>query len=176
MKKIVVGSENPVKIEAVKQAFELVWPNEDWQVEGVGVDSGVSDQPMSDQEGIQGATNRAKRSLTESDADFSVGLEGGLEQIEGKWFDCGWIVVIDKEGGLGIGSTIRMRVPEEMMDLIKQGFGLGMVDDKVFGLENSKQASGHFGIMTNDVITRTHGYRDGVVSALTAFIHPDLQY
>ena len=52
--KIAVGSENPVKINAVKHAFKLVWPKKKWEVIGVKVTSGVSDQPMSDVESIKG--------------------------------------------------------------------------------------------------------------------------
>lgn len=52
---VAVGSTNPVKIEASKLAFEAVWPKRVFEVEGVSVSSGVSDQPMSDQESITGA-------------------------------------------------------------------------------------------------------------------------
>ena len=63
MKKVAVGSKNPVKIEAVRLAFKTAWPRKEWAVEGVEVDSGVPDQPMSDEESICGARNRAQRSL-----------------------------------------------------------------------------------------------------------------
>jgi inosine/xanthosine triphosphatase len=129
---------------------------------------------MSDKESITGARNRAKKALESLGADYGVGLEGGLQEIEGNWFDAGWIVVVDKEGNEGIGSTIRMMTPEKMMDLIKQGMELGHVNDKLFGLENSKHGDGHFGLMTNGAITRTDGYRDGVIAALARFIKPEV--
>jgi inosine/xanthosine triphosphatase len=172
--KIAVGSKNPVKIACVQQAFEKVFPDTTWEVEGIDVVSGVSDQPMSDKESITGARNRAKKALESLGADYGVGLEGGLQEIEGNWFDAGWIVVVDKEGNEGIGSTIRMMTPEKMMDLIKQGMELGHVNDKLFGLENSKHGDGHFGLMTNGAITRTDGYRDGVIAALARFIKPEV--
>jgi inosine/xanthosine triphosphatase len=172
--KIAVGSKNPVKIACVQQAFEKVFPDTTWEVEGIDVVSGVSDQPMSDKESITGARNRAKKALESLGADYGVGLEGGLQEIEGNWFDAGWIVVVDKEGNEGIGSTIRMMTPEKMMHLIKQGMELGHVNDKLFGLENSKHGDGHFGLMTNGAITRTDGYRDGVIAALARFIKPEV--
>lgn len=175
MKKIAVGSENPVKIEAVRLAFSAVWPEEEWVVEGVKVSSGVSDQPMSDSESVRGATTRAKAAQEALDAEYGVGLEGGMQEIEGEWYDGGWIVVYRKDGVTGKGSTVRMPVPPKMLALIQQGMELGEVDDVVFKKENSKQINGHFGLMTNDVITRTAGYRDGVVAALTLFIHPHLR-
>ncbi|MEX2405181.1 MAG: inosine/xanthosine triphosphatase [Candidatus Paceibacterota bacterium] len=175
MKKIAVGSQNPVKIEAVRLAFDKVWPEEEWSVQGVDVESGVPDQPMSDSESITGATNRAERALSSSDADFAVGLEGGIQQINGSYFVCGWVVIIDKEGNSSVGSSVRIVLPEKMMELIQEGYEVGEVNDKIFNRDNSKQDNGHFGLMTNNVITRTHGYTDGVVAALALFIHPELR-
>ncbi|MCH8050148.1 DUF84 family protein [Patescibacteria group bacterium] len=175
MKKVAVGSKNPVKIEAVRLAFKTAWPREEWAVEGIEVDSGVPDQPMSDEESICGARNRAQRSLEALQADFGVGLEGGLQKISEFWFDCGWIIVTDIEGSEGIGSTIRIIVPEKMMQMIHDGKELGDACDIIFGGKNTKQAEGHFGLMTNNGVTRTSGYRDGTLSALASFIHPHLR-
>ena len=172
--KIAVGSQNPVKIEAVRLAFEELWPEERWVVEGVNVSSGVSDQPMSDEESIQGARNRAERSIKELHADYGVGLEGGLHQIGELYFDCGWVAVVDRQGIEGIGSTAKIPTPPRMVEMIKKGMEIGVVNDLIFGTQNSKQGDGHFGLMTKNVITRRSGYRDGVVMALSRFVHPEL--
>ena len=60
MKTIAVASENPVKIDAVRLGFERMFPGETFNTMGVGVHSGVSDQPMTDQAALKGATTRAK--------------------------------------------------------------------------------------------------------------------
>jgi inosine/xanthosine triphosphatase len=172
--KVAVGSTNPVKIAAVKEAFSSVWPEKEWDVEGVSVSSGVSDQPMSPEESIKGAKNRAKRALAALHADFGVGLEGGLQKVGKYWFDCGWIIVCDREGTIGISTSIWMHTPAKMMKYIKKGLELGHVDDLFFKQTNSKQLNGHFGLMTNDIITRSHAYRDAVTSALARFIHPEI--
>ena len=81
MKKIVVASKNPVKINAVRDAFEKMFPNEVFNMEGISVSSGVSDQPISDTETLQGALNRAGNAEKENlHADFWVGIEGGIEE------------------------------------------------------------------------------------------------
>lgn len=173
--KIVVGSKNPVKIAAVREAFEKVFPDEQWKVIGVEVASGVPNQPMSDTESIQGARNRAMRAMQEANsADYGVGLEGGLQKVDGEWFDCGWIVIRDKDGIEGVGSTVRIVTPAKLMNLIHKGIELGIANDMVFKTKNAKVAGGHFGNMTNNAITRTSGYRDGVIAALARFITPDL--
>lgn len=172
--KIAVGSKNPVKINAVKHAFELVWPKKKFEVVGVKVSSGVSDQPMSDKESILGATFRAKRSMQEAKADFGVGLEGGLQNIGKLWFDCGWAVVMDKKGTIGIGSSARMQTPKKILNLVKRGKEIGEAMDIIFKRKNSKQAEGHFGLMTKNIVTRTDAYVDSLVFALSRFLHPKL--
>ena len=170
--KIAVGSQNPVKIEATLCAFKKVWPKKSWTVKGYSVASGINSQRMSDIESISGAKNRANGALILSHADFSVGLEGGIQIIGGDWYDCGWIVVIDKKRHMGIGSTARILTPKIMIQKINQGMELGSVDDEIFNMKNSKHGNGHFGLMTKNAITRTSGYRDGVIMALARFIRP----
>ena len=171
---VVVGSTNPVKVKAVSLAFQIVWPEESWEVSGVEVDSGVSDQPMSDKEAITGARNRAVRAFKAKGANFAVGLEGGLQEFEGKWFDSGWVVVRDNKGKEGIGAAIRIEMPSTMMDMIGEGKELGDVDDFFFNSINTKQGVGHFGLMTKGALTREEGYKDAVLVALAAFMHPKL--
>lgn len=50
MKKVIVASKNPVKINATQSAFEKMFPDEEFSFEGISVPSGVSDQPMSEDE------------------------------------------------------------------------------------------------------------------------------
>ena len=45
MKKVLIASRNPVKINATKKAFEEVFTDR-FEFEGVSADSLVSDQPM----------------------------------------------------------------------------------------------------------------------------------
>lgn len=172
--KIAVGSTNPAKIEAVKEAFQKVWPKKKWEVIGVDVKSVVSNQPMSDTESIKGAISRAKQALKKSKADFAVGIEAGIHQIGKYWFDCGWMVVIDKEGNEGIGSSIRMHTPPRMIKMVREGKEIGEINDIIFKVKNSKHGIGHFGLMTNGAVNRTSAYTDGIISALARFINPDL--
>jgi inosine/xanthosine triphosphatase len=142
---IAIGSLNPVKVQAVEDAFTLVFPEFKILSKGIEVSSGVSNQPMSDEESIRGARKRAKDARDVCDADFGVGIEGGLQKTDGLWFDTGWIVVVDKKGNEGIGSTIKMEVPEMILQMIHDGKELGEVIDVVFGTDNAKQKKGILG-------------------------------
>lgn len=172
---VAVGSQNPIKIEATNLAFKLVFPHKSLEIIPCSLPTAVSAQPMSDQESIQGARHRALTSLTlTSEAKFGVGLESGLQLIDGQWFDSGWCVVCRHDGLEGIGSTGKIITPPSMVKLIKAGHELGEVIDLVFKTKNAKQASGHFGLMTDGLITRSKSYVDGIVLALSRFLHPEL--
>jgi inosine/xanthosine triphosphatase len=169
-----VGSSNPVKIESTRQAFERMWPMADVTVAGCPVASGVSPQPMSDAETRKGARQRAHRARLAQDADFGVGLEGGLHRIDNQWLNSGWVCVVDREGREGIGTTIGMIVPPALMSLIERGHELGDACDIVFKDRNTKQGAGYFGLMTNGAIDRTGTFRDAIIAALAIFLHQEL--
>lgn len=171
--KVAIGSTNPVKIAAVRDAFKKVFPKKKFSFIGIEVKSGVSHQPMSDLETIKGAKNRAMRSRKKINSEFGIGLEGGIQKINGKWYDCGWVVVIYKDKH-GIGSSIRMEVPGKMMRHVHKGMEIGLIDDMFFKQNNSKQGKGHFGLMTKGLITRKDGYSHAVIAALARFINKDL--
>lgn len=67
-----------------------------------------------------------------------------------------------------------MALPPKMVALIHEGHELGKVNDMVFKTKNSKHATGMFGLMTKDAITRQSCYTDGLISALSRFIRPEL--
>jgi len=172
---VAVGSNNPVKVEAVRIAFHRVFPDGDWSLRGCDAVSGVSRQPMSDMETLAGARGRASyalRSLRDLDVGFGVGIEGGLQKIDGHWFNTAWVVVVDSLGAEGIGRTTSIVVPDELMDLVQAGQELGDACDSYFGSHNSKQQGGLVGIMTNQVLDRTGVIADGVVAALARFLRP----
>ena len=96
--RVAIGSDNPAKSNAVKQAFNKMMRGGTWEFRGVKVSSGVSDQPRGHEETILGARNRANAARERLDADFGVGLEGGLEELNYRVFDIGWICVVDRAG------------------------------------------------------------------------------
>jgi len=165
---------NPVKIAAAAAGFTAVWPGKDWHCEGCLVPSGVCEQPMSNTESIRGARNRALRALRALQVDFGVGIESGLEEIDGIWFSTGWVLIIDTDGSEAVSSSMLRPVPLPSMALVRQGLELGSANDVVFGKTNSKQANGLIGLLTNDILTREGVFRDAVISALARFLHPEL--
>ena len=168
MKTVIVASTNPVKIASVEQGFARMFPDSSFEFVGVPVPSGVSDQPTSDLETYTGAMNRAQGAqAVHPDADYWVGLEGGVEEHHsGDLCVFGWVAVRAKDERHGKGRSSSFFLPNAVAELVRQGVELGSADDQVFGRTNSKQANGAIGLLTNDVISRSDYLRDAVVLAL----------
>lgn len=177
MQKIIVASQNPVKINATLASFQKMLPGEQFEIEGVAVSSGVADQPRSDSEAFAGACNRAENAKKEKPkADFWVGIEGGIE-LKGQDMECfAWVVIRAQDGREGKGRTGTFFLPPQVKELILQGKELGVADDIVFNRSNSKQGNGMIGLLTGDVIDRTKYYFDAVVFALIPFKNEELYF
>ncbi|HEX7724695.1 MAG TPA: inosine/xanthosine triphosphatase [Candidatus Paceibacterota bacterium] len=169
MKKIAVASKNPVKINATKEAFEKLFPGEEFVIESLAVPSGVADQPMTDAETFTGAANRVKNLAAQTDADFWVALEGGVEEKNGEHEVIAWAVVKSKDGKMGKGRAATFFLPRVVSDLIREGKELAHAADIVFKESESGKKMGTVGLLTNNIIDRTKYYVDMVVLALIPF-------
>ncbi len=173
---IVVASTNPVKIRAALGGFQRLWPGLTFAVDGLSVPSGVSDQPMSDDETLRGAENRATAvRAARPGADYWVGIEGGCAEGAGGVETFAWIVVLGRERS-GRSRTGMFLLPDEVAALVRGGMELGHADDAVFGRANSKQGDGSVGLLTHGVIDRAAYYEHAVVLALIPFLHPHLHF
>lgn len=175
MKTVVVASKNPVKINAAKESFELLFPDEEFEFKGVSVDSGVSDQPVGDDETFQGAFNRlahAKDIL--SDADYWVSMEGGIIEHEDTLLATAWFVIEDRSGHIGKARAASFELPPAIVKLIREGVELGYATDQVFSREDTKHEEGSIGILTNNHITRTRYYVHPMICCLIPFVKQEL--
>ena len=171
---VAVGSLNPGKVEAVRAAFGQLWPGQVWDVVGSDVPSGVTHQPMSEAETRRGARARAVGAREALDADYGVGLEGGLQADGDRWLNCGWVYVISADGTEAMASSLRVVVPPRLMALVLAGRELGDACDDVFGTRQAKHSQGMLGLLSNGVLDRTTVFTHAVVAALTTFAHPEL--
>lgn len=171
---VIVASNNPVKISAAKNGFTSMFPGVIFDFKSVGVPSGVSDQPTGNLETLLGATRRAenaRRAVPE--ADYWVGIEGGVEDDNGDLAAFAWIVILGREL-IGKGRTGTFFLPPGVANLVRQGMELGDADDVIFGTSNSKQQNGAIGLLTGDVLNRTTLYEHAVLLALVPFKSPQL--
>jgi inosine/xanthosine triphosphatase len=146
-----------------------MFPDIEFSVDGFSVPSGVPDQPVGCDQTLAGAMNRAKRLTDIAEADYFVGIEGGIETIDDTLFANAWIVVFDRDGNLGRGRSGSFPLPEQVKSLIDEGMELGHANDQVFGQSNSKQAGGAVGALTGGAVSRQALYEHAMLLALVPF-------
>ncbi len=167
---VVVGSRNPVKSAAVREGFQRFFGGARPAVEGVAVPSGVAAQPMGDTETRRGAIQRALGArAARPQADFWVGIEGGVQVIAEDWYAMAWVAVLGPGEQWGYARSGAFLLPPAVAALLAQGYELGVADDRVFGQHNSKQKMGAVGLLTQGATDRTALYAHTVVLALAPF-------
>jgi inosine/xanthosine triphosphatase len=170
--KIVVASRNPVKIGAAKQAFETLYPDATLEMIAVDVDSGAGDQPDSDEATRNGARTRgANARQAQPDADFWVGMEGGVEIIDQQLMAFAWMSVLSRAGDISEARSATLPLPPAVKKLLTAGMELGEANDRVFSTVNSKQGGGAFGLLTEGLYTRESIYALSLIIALVPFVN-----
>lgn len=175
MLKIIVSSNNPVKINATLSGFQQMFPEEVFEIEGITVDTGVSNQPLSDKETFIGASNRIKAiKILRPQADFWVAIEGGLDTTEHGLSSIDWALIESKSGVLGKSKSSVFYLPNKVVDLINQGYELSKAGDIIFDKQDTKSTSGIVGILTNNAIDKTKHYIDIIILALIPFKNSEI--
>ena len=173
--KILIGTKNPGKIEGARQAFEKYFV--DVEIEGVPVESEVSDQPVNE-EIFQGAKNRVKnlkKFAKENNLkpDFYVASEAGITNLLGEWIDINAVVVEDADGFQSVGTSQGFQIPEKYVDEIKQT-ELGKVMDKIFEQHQLGKGKGGINLLTKGEVTRIQLTRDAFLMALIGHINGEV--
>lgn len=95
---------------------------------------------------MEGALNRAKAALkADGRADFAIGLEGGVQKIADRWFESGWICVVNRDGRIGWGSSGRFELSGKVMKRLLAGDELATVIDDLAGEQDLRQTQGAMG-------------------------------
>jgi inosine/xanthosine triphosphatase len=148
--KIIIGSKNPAKTSAVKSAFS----NEDTEFISIDVSSGVSEQPFSDEETIQGAINRAAEALKLGEGDIAIGLEGGVQETSSGLLICNWGALASHDLPPIIAGGARILLPEEIAGRLRAGEELGPVMEDFANQKNVRKHEGAVGVFTNGFVNR----------------------
>ncbi len=176
MVKIVVGSNNPVKINAVRDAFSHYFS--DVEVESFPVESGVHDQPLGE-DTFKGAENRAKRIYQafkdgKINADFFVGIEGGAGKVYGKVLSFAVACIMNKDGEFSFGVSPAHELPQAIASRIMDGEELGVVMGEITGESDIKYNQGTVGKLTRGVISRKSFCEAATIMALVPFLNKEL--
>jgi inosine/xanthosine triphosphatase len=166
---VAVGSMNPVKIGAARAVLQRLAPHA--RVDGIAVESGVRDQPWSDEETIRGALARAHAARSALDADWGIGIEGGvIDAGNGHVRTCAWAAVVNRDGREGVGGSLSLELPRRVAELVVGGMELGHAMDAVTGERDVKRGIGAVGILTQGLVSRQAAYESLVAYAVVPLL------
>jgi len=179
---VAVGSTRKPKLGAVREALNsigaLLAPELEIEVVGTEVESGVSHTPISREELMQGARQRAeavaRRAAQYGEPwNYFVGLEGGLDVIQDngrrRVFLESWAYVSDGTRGFfgrSGGIEVTESIAEEVVD---RGTELSIAIDRFAGKVGIRDAQGAWGVLSGNLITRQDSFRVAVTAAFAPF-------
>jgi len=167
--KIAIGSTNPTKTRAVENVLRSVF--EELEVVVLEVPSGISAQPIGDEETRRGALNRARAVLELTEAKWGFGLEGGIVQTEYGVMTNAWCVIVERDGKIGVGGSANMLLPETVARrVIQDRRELGDAMDEYANTRDVKRGKGAIGILTGGLLDRQGAYEYIVRLALARFM------
>jgi inosine/xanthosine triphosphatase len=159
---VIAASSNPVKVDAVRAAFETVYGKENCHIEGVEVDSSVSQQPIGDKETRTGARQRVLAARTvRPEADFWVGIEAGID--DGMTFS--WIS-IETPLQRGEARSASLMLPNTIVNEINEGKNLAVAMETLTGLADLGRQGGSISYFTDNLLTRGSVYYQAIILAL----------
>ena len=169
---VIVASKNPVKLASKQQDFESYFTHEQIEYTCVEAASDVSEQPMSSEETIRGAINRATNA-SRREADFAVGIEGGMSfyKIDNREYgvEICWVAVVDcKTGEHEIACSPGFSVLPHIVERMHQGQNLSEAMEQEYGIKNLGQKNGYIGWLSNDFITRQSSNYEAILLALSS--------
>ncbi len=153
--RIAVGSTRRCKLQAVHEAAasfaSILFPNARREIQGYEVESGVRHTPVSREELMQGARQRADalgKVLSEASAslDYCVGLEGGLNVVwengQRRVFLESWAYVTNGAQGY-FGCSGSIEIPEALAEeVLQRGAELSVAIDRFAGAVDFRDGQG----------------------------------
>ncbi len=167
--KINVASKNPVKVEAVREILQNYPDLAHYEIIGINTESGVSEQPKSLEETVQGATNRARAVF--NDCVYSFGIESVLMKVPqtktGSMDFCVCAIYDGVQHHLGLSCAfefpikINQMIHELYIDANEAVYRCGLTRDKKIG-----SSGGIIGILTKGRMTRKDYTKQAIQTAL----------
>lgn len=173
--KVLIGTKNQGKIEGAKRAL-LKYFN-DIEIQGIPVESNVSEQPVNDEIYI-GAKNRVKNlkkyaKENNMEADLYLSIESGINNLLGRWMITNIAVIEDNNDFESYGSSPSFPVPERLVQEIINT-DLSHVMNKIFEKDDERHnRGGGIQLLSHNEVSRIDCTEMAFVMALTKFINED---
>jgi len=171
--KIVIWTMSPPKVNAIEEAVSrcIYFENKNIEIKTIKVSSWVSDMPLSIEENMKWAQNRAKNAKKEiNDADFYIWMEWWTSYIWEKAYLFWVVYILDKENKWHFGFSNMMEVPEFFEnELYKNWKELWEVLEKATWILNASKKNWAFWAWSDDMLNRKDQFISAFLSAIPVF-------
>lgn len=173
--KIAIWTLKTPKIEWIKSAikscpyFTDIKERVEYILESVPSD--ISDMPLSIEETMNGARNRAQNIKKKwIIADYYVGIEWGTTDIMWTKY-IGWIIYVENESWeWHFWFSPMLEVPKKVEKMLYvDGLELGPVMSELSGITNIQSQNGSMWAWSDDMFTRKDEFEDAFKSAIAPF-------
>ncbi|MFG1460356.1 MAG: pantetheine-phosphate adenylyltransferase [Thermoplasmataceae archaeon] len=168
--KVVISTHNDLKYRIFRSYMEEnLGPVETTRNDSYSLDS---NQPFGED------TMKLARVRAESvkvEYDYSAGIESGLfyDKLTDSYLDFHCCYLLDSLGEASIGLSSGFRIPENVIQKIKEGIDMSEAFGKLYGYERIGEREGIVGVLTNGRITRgtliSEAIRNALYSRIDAF-------
>jgi len=119
---VYVATRNPIKLQAVRDAFEEWYPDESIAVVAVQPSVPWPEQPLGE-DVSRGAIIRARQALASDAADWGVGIEAGLLGLPGSsaWLSVQVCAIATQGGRTAVGMGPGYELPEDLLEVVLSG-------------------------------------------------------
>jgi inosine/xanthosine triphosphatase len=121
---VAIGSTNPAKMKGTRLAFSRTLGRGPVLLKGVDTTALVRSQPLSLDETVEGAQERAAFALETARPDFGVGVEAGLFGLGRAWpghfLNVQIAAVVDRAGHLSFGCSSGFPIPGGLVAKLKE--------------------------------------------------------
>ena len=179
---IAVGSTRRPKLNAVTEALQcfgaLLGNGAEFDVLGFEVESGVGHTPVSREDLMRGARQRAEALVRlaqerKESWQYFVGLEGGLDVVNDKGGRRvlleSWAYVTDGSAG-HYGRSGGVEIPPQLAhEVLDDAVELSVAIDRFAGAVGIRDAQGAWGVLSANLIPRQEAFRVAVIAAFAPF-------
>lgn len=159
--KLALGSISKTKLRYLKEVLEELGVKVKISIHQV--ESGVGKQPMSRQETIKGAKNRAREALKrDGEAQIGIGMEGGLMEEGGVIKMVCVVAMADGKGNISWAESDKVLLPEKVAKKVEVGEQFGKVVREYSKKEDSKRVK--------ELVTREKSFKQALRKAWKKFI------